>query len=464
MKKVKKEKTQMNEEEIKENKPKKRFIVLKVLLVIILIIGLAIGGFLAYSTMKNGWGLSGMLATVMGHDEETLKNLDEFRVLVLGVSTDTSAVLTDTIIVASYDPKTQTANLLSIPRDTFVGKSEKNATSYNKINAVYQNDPDKILKTVNEITNLNLKYYVVVETEALIKLVDVIGGVTFDVPIDMDYDDSSQDLHIHLKAGEQLLDGEKAENLVRFRHNNNGTSYPMEYGDNDIGRMRTQREFIMQVAKQTIKLKNITKIGEIVDVAYKYVKTNIPSEVVKDYIPYIVNFNTENIETGTLPGAPEKINNLWFYKYNKKQTSELIEEMFEKNKDDDFSQEEQEDKQSETQTSSQTNTQNKSQTQQSSNTSNQNITVEIINASGEKSKLTKMQTALKNKGYKISKTSETKETKNTVIINNNKLEQSSVDQIKELLNINISSTSTSTSSTTSKGNADITIIIGKDYN
>ena len=284
------------------------------------------------------------------------------------------------------------------------------------------------------------------------------------MPIDMDYDDSSQDLHIHLKAGEQLLDGEKAENLVRFRHNNNGTSYPMEYGDNDIGRMRTQREFIMQVAKQTIKLKNITKIGEIVDVAYKYVKTNIPSEVVKDYIPYIVNFNTENIETGTLPGAPEKINNLWFYKYNKKQTSELIEEMFEKNKDDDFSQEEQEDKQSETQTSSQTNTQNKSQTQQSSNTSNQNITVEIINASGEKSKLTKMQTALKNKGYKISKTSETKETKNTVIINNNKLEQSSVDQIKELLNINISSTSTSTSSTTSKGNADITIIIGKDYN
>lgn len=63
--------------------------------------------------------------------------------------------------------------------------------------------PDETLEAVNEITGLDIKYYVVVKTEALIKLVDVIGGITFDVPIDMNYDDTSQNLHIHLKAGEQ---------------------------------------------------------------------------------------------------------------------------------------------------------------------------------------------------------------------------------------------------------------------
>ena len=73
----------------------------------------------------------------------------------------------------------------------------------------------------------------------------------------MDYDDKYQDLHIHLTAGEQKLDGNKAEQLVRFRHNTDGTTYPVEYGDNDIGRMRTQREFIMQVMKQTLKPGNI---------------------------------------------------------------------------------------------------------------------------------------------------------------------------------------------------------------
>ena len=74
--------------------------------------------------------------------------------------------------------------------------------------------------------------------------INEIGGVEFDVPIDMEYDDVTQDLYIHLDKGYQKLDGEQAEQLVRFRKNNNGTSYPYEYGDNDIGRMRTQREFL----------------------------------------------------------------------------------------------------------------------------------------------------------------------------------------------------------------------------
>ena len=134
--------------------------------------------------------------------------------------------------------------MLSIPRDTFVGRSESTANSTNKINAQYQNDGNvsDMLDAVNNLTGLNIENYVIVKNEGLIQFVDAIGGVEFDVPIDMEYDDAKQNLHIYLSKGRQRLNGEQAEGLLRFRHNNDGTSYPTEYGDNDIGRMRTQRE------------------------------------------------------------------------------------------------------------------------------------------------------------------------------------------------------------------------------
>ena len=318
---------------MKNNKNKKKRKILKRVLLVLLIILLIGGGVFAYKVFKNGGGMTGILATMVGHDENTKKNLSEFRCLILGISTDQENVdLTDTIIVASYNPNTQKATLLSIPRDTYTGKNPAKATAYEKINAMYsrKHRPDETLKAVNEITGLDIEYYVVVKTEALIKLVDVIGGVTFNVPIDMDYDDESQNLAIHLKAGEQKLDGDKAEQLVRFRHNNNGTSYPEDYGDNDIGRMRTQREFILQVVKQTAKPENIFKIGQILDVAKEYVITNIDFDVAKDYIPYAVEFNTDNLLTEVLPGTPSNKNaaGTWVYLHDAKATKTLIQELF----------------------------------------------------------------------------------------------------------------------------------------
>ena len=428
----------MKKQEKKQKKKKSKGIrILKSLLIIVLILAALIGGFVVYSGYKNGWGLSGMLATVVGHDEETLKNLYEIQVLLLGVSTDTSAVLTDTIMVASYNPKTQSASLLSIPRDTFVGRSESTAGGFDKINALYQTGEQKILAAVNKLTGLDIKHYVVVDTEALIKLVDEIGGVEFNVPIDMDYDDSSQDLHIHLKAGTQVLNGEQAENLVRFRHNNNGSSYPAEYGDNDTGRMRTQREFLNQLVKQTIKIENIVKVRQILDIAYKYIDTNIQLSVLKDYIPYAVNFNTENLQTGTLPGANERLNGLWFFKANKNKTKELISQMFETStesqQDDEISSEELKE--------------------------NAKIKIEILNGTDASSNLTAVKTLLKEQGYTISKTTDTNAMKTTAIIVNKNIQDSVVQKIKETLGAGaISKTNNSASK------ADITIIIGANFN
>jgi polyisoprenyl-teichoic acid--peptidoglycan teichoic acid transferase len=198
-------------------KKRKKKIGKKVLIFIIIILLLGIGWF-TYRTIRNGGGISGMLATVVGHNENTKKDLKEIKVLILGVSTDTDAELTDTIMIASYNPNTQKANLLSIPRDTFTGKNQKKAVASQKINSLYNinKTPDKTLAAVNELTGLDIKYYVVVKTEALIKLVDAIGGVKFNVPMRMKYTDTSQNLVIDLEEGEQLIDGNKAEQLLNL--------------------------------------------------------------------------------------------------------------------------------------------------------------------------------------------------------------------------------------------------------
>ena len=300
-------------------KKKKKHIGLFIFLIIIIALGIFIAVRL-YRARGN------VLGAILGHDENTLKKLDKLQVLVLGESTGMS----DTIIVASYDPKTQEAALLSIPRDTFIGDDKKHTSVYDKINSLYSNGdtPEKTLAAVNKLTGLDLKYYIIVDTEALQKLVDTIGGVEFDVPIDMDYDDYSQDLFIHLKAGVQTLNGDQAEQLVRFRHNNDYSSYSYSYGDNDLGRMRTQRNFIIATVKQTIRMKNVTQIGNIIDIFKQYVKTNLDFNHVKDYIPYAIKINTDDIKAAQLPGTAQYLGYLSFFLCDEEETQELVKEFF----------------------------------------------------------------------------------------------------------------------------------------
>lgn len=442
----------------KNKKNKKKHKVLKALLIIIAIIVLFIAGFVGYSTYKNGWGMKGLIQTAIGHDEKKLADLDPFTVLILGVSEDISSQLTDTIMVASYNPKTQKATLLSIPRDTFVGTNKNKATSYDKINALYQSSPQKTLAAVNKITGLNIKYYLVVSNNALVQLVDAIGGVEFDVPIDMDYDDSSQDLYIHLKAGPQKLTGEQAEWLVRFRKNNNGTSYPSSYGDNDLGRMRTQREFMTEVAKQTLQLKNITKIGSFVDILKENVKTNITNwSMIKDYIPYAVDFNTENLQTASIPGTTDTYNKLSFFVYNSKETKTLVDELFTEQNGNDESSSEGSNNTANSNTSA-NQTLNSSNTNSSTSSTNSKIKIELLNGSGDSTLLTKATKALKAEGYNVYKTGTTSTTSKTTIVNKTAIQSNIVEEIKEVLGVGNISSSMSSSST-----VDVTVVIGRDY-
>lgn len=438
---------------VKTNVRRKKKVWKKVLLIILLLLLIA-GGVFAYKVYKNGGGLTGILATAVGHDENTKKSLEEFKCLVLGISTDEEgALLTDTIMVASYNPNTQKATLLSIPRDTFTGTNPAKATPYQKINSVYsrKQDPQDILEAVNKVTGLNLEYYVIVKTEGFIKLVDAIGGVTFNVPIDMDYDDTHQDLHIHLKAGEQLLDGDKAEQLVRFRHNNDGTSYPEEYGDNDVGRMRTQREFMMAVIKQTAKVENIFKLGEILDVAEENVITNINFDVAKDYIPYAVEFNTENLLTAVLPGENTNKNEVgtWVFVADEEETAQLIQELF-------YDRDKPEEEATEGNTTNNTNT---AGTNTVSTKSKSEIKIEVINGTGVSKNLQLAVDELKEAGYKVTRTGSTNATTKTVIMNKKNISGAILEGIENTIEIGEVEDSYSDSS-----KVDVVIILGRDYN
>lgn len=415
--------TDYNVKQKKKKRRKKKNKILRTFLILILIAIIAIAGLFIKRMNENGWTLGGFVATILGHDSNTLSNLSRINILVIGQSQN----LTDTLLVCSYDPKIQDVAMLSIPRDTFVGRNKNNATSFDKINALYQIDPNKLLNKVNEITGMDIKYYIKVDTEGLKDLVDSVGGIYFDVPIDMNYDDSSQNLHIHLKAGYQHLDGNKAEQVLRFRHNNDGTTYPAEYGQEDIGRMKTQRAFITEVIKQVAKAENLTKVDDYIKIANKNVETNFNLWNLKDYAPYALDYKTDNIKTETLPGTPEKCNGVWIYIHNKKETAKIIEKLFK---------------------SELTEEQEK----------NANIKINILNGTKDEMNLNNLKSLLEESGYKVVSTGNTTLTEKTAIINRTNQDNSVSETLKNTIGIGLIS-----SSTTNKNGVDFTIIIGSDY-
>ena len=423
---------------------KKKNIFLRIVLILILIIIIA-AAILLYKKYKDeGW--SGVSKTLLGHNEDTVNSLDKMYCLILGQSQN----LTDTIILASYDPKTQEAALLSIPRDTFVGDDPAYATAWDKINAIYQTGPENTLAEVRELTGVNVQYYLKVDTEALKALVDEIGGVYFDVPIDMYYTDRNQNLYIDLEAGYQLLDGDKAEQVVRFRHNSDGTTYPYEYGGEDLGRMKTQRAFLTALIEQCLGKMDINTILSFLDIMEKYVETNLDFDAIKDYVPYVIDFKIDDLKTATLPGeSGQAPNGLWFYFPAEEEAEQTINELFYGAKLED-------------ENGTDTNT-IEGNTVDSNSTSNENIideseiTVEVLNGSGDTNNLSEVVKRLEAEGFTVAQTGNTSITSNTTIIDRDNTPESSLEKIKEIAGIE--NVSTGDASATSK----VTIIIGTDY-
>ena len=447
---TKKTKKKSKRDKKEDKKKNKKHTLRKVLLTLLLII-IVIGIIFFIHVQKNGGGLKGIVTTVIGSSAEKEKELQDIYLLVMGKSEN----MTDTIMVVKYSAKNQSASMLSIPRDTFTGDDEKRARASDKINSKYINGgAQDTLKEVNELTGLNIRYYLIVDTKALRDLVDAIGGVEFDVPIDMDYDDVTQALHIHVKKGLQLLNGEQAEGVVRFRHNNNYTSYPVSYGDNDLGRMRTQREFLKILLKQLMKPTNITKINNLLKIAQEEVETNIDWNTAKGYVPSLFGFNTNNLVTNALPGEAKYANGVAVFIANPIKTKKLINTMFLQV----VNNTEQHVETTDTYTNTTKNsTKNEITTSSTTLKLKSSISLQLINATGSKKRFEAAKTQLKAQGYKIQGEAQTTPIDKTIIINRKDLNTEDVEAVKSLLG-----TGKIAVGKTSEKNS-ITILIGKDY-
>ena len=238
--------------------------------------------------------------------------------LFLGVN----GTLTDFIMLGQYNPNTREVSLLSIPRDTKVDGGD------GKINSVYGwygFKTEKTIEKVKEITGIEADYYVLFKTKVLRDIVDAVGGVTVDVPINMNYDDPYQDLYIHLKKGVQKLNGKQAEQFVRFRKNNNGTGYAR----GDVDRIEAQQSFIKAMIARCLEPQNLVKVGDLVTLALENTKTNVTSEIATQYIDDAVAFKSDRVRMETLPGAGGYASNgVSYFFHDKEATKTLIDDLF----------------------------------------------------------------------------------------------------------------------------------------
>ena len=204
------------------------------------------------------------------------KSKDYWTVLVLGRDTGGGGN-TDTMLLASYDVTNQKATVMSIPRDTMVNVP----WDVKRINSVYnyygggEKGIQHLYKEIAQLVGFEPDYQVVVEWDGVGEIVNAMGGVYFDVPRDMNYDDPTQDLHIHQKKGYRLLNGDDAMQVIRYRHDNRKNGVMLGYPDGDLGRIKTQQAFLTAMLEQLLKWKNLTNISEFITVFEKNVETDL---------------------------------------------------------------------------------------------------------------------------------------------------------------------------------------------
>jgi len=232
-----------------------------------------------------------------------------YTLLVVGKDTGGGGN-TDTMILATYDTKRKTLDAMSLPRDTMVNVSWRNK----KLNTVYNyyKGKDKesqvekgmtALKVhVGKLTGILPDFYVMVEWNAVGELVEAIGGVTFDVPYDMHYDDPVQDLHIHQDKGERKLTGEDAMQVIRWRKNN-GKYGNLQIGDS--GRMKIQQDFLVAVAKECLQFKHLMNASEFARIFTENVTTDLTVGNLVWFGQQAIGMNAEqDIRFHTMPYTP----------------------------------------------------------------------------------------------------------------------------------------------------------------
>lgn len=216
-----------------------------------------------------------------------------YNILVAGLDDDNGG--SDTNILVQVDAEAGVIHATSLPRDTLINVD----WNVKKLNSAYNvGGISRVQQEVSNLLGIPVHFYVTVDLEGFVELVNAIGGVDFEVPIDMNYDDPVQNLHIHFKKGMQHLNGEQALQVVRFRHNNDGSGY----GTEDIGRIGTQQAFLTAVAKKMLSTLSVDSISSYATIFSTYVKTDLTTGNLVWLATQALSMGMENIHFHTLPG------------------------------------------------------------------------------------------------------------------------------------------------------------------
>ena len=228
----------------------------------------------------------------------------------LVVGRDVASGLTDTILLFTFDTNNKSLNAISLPRDTMINTSAKGG-SLKRINVVYnrnrgssdlpeaqrvENGMTALKQEVSRLTGIYPDFYVMVEWEAIGELVDALGGVYFDVPFDMNYDDPYQDLHIHQEAGYRKLSGEDAMEVIRWRKNNG------EPSPGDVGRIQIQQDFLSAVLDKCLQPATLLKAPALAQVFLNNVTTDLTVGNILAFAQLAIGMDPESdVKFSTMP-------------------------------------------------------------------------------------------------------------------------------------------------------------------
>lgn len=305
------------------------------ILLLCLISTVSAGAWYIFKSGREGDPSKKSIITSIMEMDETPENLN---VLFAGVDKD--GTHTDTMVLGMFDFKNKKMAMVSFPRDTRIKlspeKVQKLREKYDlvprsgvmKLNGIYHSTyPDGmpyLKEYIAELAGVEVHHYIKVNINGFRRIINEIGGVDFEVPMDMNYDDPTQDLHIQLKQGRQRLDGDKAEQLVRFRHDNQNRGYV----DGDIGRIKTQQGFIKAAIKQVFSPMNILnpfKVKSLLKILEE--ETDTDFNWLQDGIRYsnaLKGMKKEEVITEKIPGEDKYIGEASYYIADEEKTKELI--------------------------------------------------------------------------------------------------------------------------------------------
>ena len=234
----------------------------------------------------------------------SIRNYDKFTFLVLGL--DDGEYNTDVIMIVAFDTVTKMVDVVNIPRDTMVNvdwgiKKANSILPYMRLKFRSTSDSssreeeamNETVKMFADVLGFEVDFWVTVNMKGFAALVDAIGGVDFNVPVNMEYHDNFGDLHISYKKGmNRGLSGKQALEILRFR----------SYGSADIGRINTQQLFLTAVIDQMMAKKSSLNVTSLADMFFKNVRTNIPLNNLAWFGLRFLEISTDDINFGVLPG------------------------------------------------------------------------------------------------------------------------------------------------------------------